>query len=78
MHWVPEPLSSDRLLSGWRVMIPSHNLSDPKAKANADLAAREWKRIRDYLLFRTVTYDRDPGLSHVEYYFAVRADLPPF
>jgi hypothetical protein len=78
MHWVPEPLSADRLLAGWRVMIPTHNLSDPQAKAQADLAAREWKRIRDYLLFRTVTYDRDPGLSYVEYYFAVRKDLPPF
>ncbi len=78
MHWVPEPLSTDRLLAGWRATIPKHNLSDPQARAQADLAAREWKRIRDYMLFRTVSYDRDPGLSHVEYYFAVRTDLPPF
>jgi predicted membrane-bound mannosyltransferase len=78
MHWVPEPLGVDRLLGGWRVTVPTHNASSPRDRAADQLAGREWARIRDYLLWREVTYDRDPGLSYVEYIFAVRKDLGPF
>lgn len=77
--WLPRPLSAERLVNTWELLIPGHYLDESPQSMEAYNAKLEWRKVWRYLMLRE-TFDggTDEGggtMSATTYLFCVRRDL---